>query len=105
MLVPVNGNDLDAAKVKEELDKVYNPVAVDWQVSTDTSNFSASADSLDVTGSGLFSQYTPGMNKLNGAFIKHKGDKFDPSTLYLFVLQNSDDLNATGDMFPETWRG
>ena len=98
VLVPVNGNYLDAGKVKEELDKVYNPVAVDWQVSTDTSNFSASADSLDVTSSGLFSQYTPGMKKLNNAFIKHKGAKFDPSTLYLFVLQWSDKVGATGDM-------
>ena len=39
-----------------------------------------------------------GMKKLNNSFIKHKGDKFDPSALYLFVLQWSYDLNATGDM-------
>src|SRR5450759_1937888 len=98
VLVPVNGNDLDAAKVKEELDNVYLPVAVDWQVSTDTSNFSASADSLDVTGSGLFSQYTPGMKKLNNAFVAHKKTDFDASAIYLFVLQYSDKDGATGDM-------
>jgi hypothetical protein len=86
VLVPVNGNgnDLDAAKVKEELDKVYHPVAVDWQVNTDKSNFEASADSLNVTGSGLFSQYTPGMKKLNNDFIKHIGSSYDPTFLYLF---------------------
>ncbi len=98
VLVPVNGNNLDAGKVKKELDKVYLPMAVDWQVSVDDSNFSASADSLDVTGSGLFSQYTPGMKRLNTEFIIHKGAKYDPSTLYLFVLQYSDRQGATGDM-------
>ena len=98
VLVPVNGNDLDAAKVKEELDNVYLPVAVDWQVSTDNSNFSASADSLDVTRSGLFSQYTPGMKKLNNAFVAHKKTDFDASAIYLFVLQYSDKVGATGDM-------
>lgn len=98
VLVPVNGNDLDAGKVKEELDKVYLSLAVDWQVSTDKSNFSAPADSLDVTGSGLFSQYTPGMKKLNSAFIAHKGKDYDPAALYLFIMITSDDKNATGDM-------
>ena len=98
VLVPVNGNTLDAVKVKAELDKVYLPVAIDWQVSTDDSKFSASAGNLDVTGSGLFSQYTPGMKKLNNAFIVHKGGKYDPSVLYLFLMESSDDKNATGDM-------
>jgi hypothetical protein len=97
MLVPVNGNSLDPAMVKKELDKVYHPVGVDWQVSIDDSDFSATADSLDVTGSGLFSQYTPWMKKLNNAFIAHQKD-YDPSSLYIFILITSDDLNATGDM-------
>ena len=98
MLVPVNGNDIDPVMVKKELDKVYLPVGVDWQVSTDKCPFSASADSLDVTGSGLFSQYTPGMKKLNSAFIAHQKEDYDPSILYLFILITSDDKNATGDM-------
>lgn len=98
VIVPVNGNTLDEAKVKAALDKVYLPVAVDWQVSTDKSDFTASADSLDVTGSGLFSQYTPGMKKLNNAFMAHIGQDYDPSALYLFVLEKSDDKNITGDM-------
>ena len=98
VLVPVSGNTLDAGKVKEELDKVFLPIAVDWQVNIDNSNFSATADSLDVAGSGLFSQYTPGMKRLNNAFISHKGSDFDAAALYLFVLESSDDKNATGDM-------
>jgi Fibronectin type III domain len=98
VIVPVNGNTLDEAKVKAALDKVYLPVAVDWQVSTDKSDFTASADSLDVIGSGLFSQYTPGMKKLNNAFMVHLGQDYDPIALYLFVLEKSDDKNITGDM-------
>jgi predicted chitinase len=98
VIVPVNGNTIDKGKVKAALDEVYLPVAVDWQVSTDTSKFEASGDSLDVTGSGLFSQYTPGMKKLNNAFIIHIGQAYDPAALYLFVLEKSDDRNLTGDM-------
>jgi len=98
VLVPVNGNALDETKVKAALDKVYLPVAVDWQVSTDTSKFKATADSLDVTGSGLFSQYTPGMKKLNNVFMSHIGQDYDPAALYLFVLEKCDDKNITGDM-------
>src|SRR5450759_1922917 len=98
VIVPVNGNNLDKAKVKSALDKVYLPVAVNWQMSTNKSDFTVLADSLDVTGSGLFSQYTPGMKKLNNAFMAHIGQDYDPSALYLFVLEKSDDKNITGDM-------
>jgi len=98
VIVPVNGSTLDEAKVKAALDKVYLPVAVDWQVSTDTSKFKASGDSLDVTGSGLFSQYTPGMKRLNSEFLDHIGQSYDPAALYLFVLEKSEDKNITGDM-------
>ena len=97
ILVPVNGNDIDESGVKEELDKIYKPVGVDWKVSKDE-NFIIEVENLDVSGSGLFSQYTDGMKKLNNAFIEHKGSDFSPSAVYLFILQWSDDPNSTGDM-------
>ncbi len=99
-LVPVNSNgtDIDPVAIKKELDSIYIPVAIDWQVSMDNSQFQASANNLDVTGSNLFSQYTDGMKNLNNAFIAHKKEEFDPSAIYLFLLQHSGDQNTTGDM-------
>jgi hypothetical protein len=104
ILVPVNGNgvNIDPAVIKSELDKVYKPVAVDWQVSrTDNFDDSTVVNNLDVTGSGLFSQYTDGMKQLNNDFIKSKGKNFDQNAIYLFLLQHSstdENEGMTGDM-------
>jgi hypothetical protein len=38
------------------------------------------------------------MKKLNNDFIKHIGSSYDPTVLYLFLLQHSGDHNTTGDM-------
>jgi len=38
------------------------------------------------------------MKKLNNAFVDHKKTDFDASVIYLFVLQYSDKVGATGDM-------
>lgn len=99
VLVPVNDNstDIDTAMVKRELDRIYQPVAIDWKVNLDHSGFTATNVDLDVTGSGLFSQYTEGMKALNNSFLEHKGSSFDESVIYLFLLWRSDD-NITGDM-------
>ncbi len=98
-LVPVNGNGIntDINIIKKELDRIYLPVAVDWQVSLDE-DFNVTIDSLRIAGSGLFSTYTDEMKQLNSAFIFHKEERFDPSTIYLFMLQFSENQSATGDM-------
>lgn len=99
VLVPVNGNgiDISAEDVRQELDNVYRKVAVEWQVSIDE-NFEYQAGDLDITGSGLFNQYTEGMNILNNEFMRQKGESFDPSAIYLFLLDESTDKTVTGDM-------
>ena len=97
VFVPVNGNDIDETRVKEELDKVYHPVGVDWQVSKDES-FDITVGDLNINGSDMFSQYSDEMKTFNNAFIEHKGTDFDPSVVYLFILQWSGTANATGDM-------
>lgn len=98
-LVPVNGNgtNIDPAVVKEELDRIYHKVGVDWEVNLDE-NFETTIDSLDIQDSGLFSMYTEGMKKLNNEFVMSKQQSFDASAVYLFLLQHSDDGVATGDM-------
>lgn len=98
-LVPVNGNgtDIDPAAVKAELDKIYQPVGVEWQVNLDE-DFETTVDSLDINGSGLFSMYTEGMKKLNNEFVMSKEESFNASAVYLFLLRHSEDGMATGDM-------
>jgi hypothetical protein len=100
VLVPVNGNTIDEGKVKDELDKIFIAVGIDWQVSSDESNFESTTDSLNVKGSGLFSMYTSGMQNLNEAFIQHKVGSFDQSAAYLFILETkvNDCSDCLGDM-------
>ncbi len=98
-LVPVNGNMVDDAMVKQYLDKVYLPVAVNWQVSADSSfNYDIPKDKLDVTGSNMFSQYTQAMKDMNAAFIQNRGGSYDPEALYIFIVQYASEENTSGDM-------
>ena len=89
----------DAETVKAELDKIYKPVGIDWQVSMDES-FIYSTDSLNVKGSGLFNMYTSGMRKLNNAFKQSKETNFVQNAVYLFILNTraNDDKTCDGDM-------
>lgn len=99
VLVPVYSNTLDEAAVKEFMDKIYLPVGVNWKISTDPSfDYSLPKEELDVRGSGLFSQYTDGMKKINAAFINHKGSSYDASAIYIFIMQWAEDPTVTGDM-------
>ncbi|MDR1153841.1 MAG: hypothetical protein LBL04_03950 [Bacteroidales bacterium] len=69
-LVAVNGNTLEKGAVKSYLDRVYLPVGVNWQVSETEFDYDMPRDSLDVTGSGMFSRYTPAMKRMNAAFMQ-----------------------------------
>jgi hypothetical protein len=60
------------------------------------SNALPSKDSLDVTGSGMFSRYTPAMKRMNEAFMQQEG--YDPGTLYIFVLNYASSPSVSGDM-------
>jgi hypothetical protein len=95
-LVAVNGNTLEKSAVKSYLDQVYLPVGVNWQVSETEFNYDIPRDSLDVTGSGMFSRYTSARKRMNAAFMQRAD--YDPSTLYIFVLQRASLDNTSGDM-------
>jgi hypothetical protein len=70
---------------------------VNWQVSkTSTFNYNIPKDSLDVTGSGMFSQYTRAMKQMNAAFMQRAD--YDPNSLYIFVMNYASTPNVTGDM-------
>ena len=101
-LVPVNeakGNFTDIAKVKDELNKVYNKVGITVNVSL-TDNFDYTLDSFDVTGSGLFSTRTNDMKAIESAFMATA--QYKENTAYLFIMDISPEVDdnsvALGDM-------
>jgi hypothetical protein len=97
ILVPVNGNEINTTEVKEYLDRVYKPIGVNWQVSkSDDFNYNMPTDSLDVVGSGMFSQYTHAMKAMNAEFMQR--DDYDPSAVHLFVLNYASTSGVSGDM-------
>jgi len=85
-LVPVNGAVLDSKTIEEELKKVYEPLGIDFNLTTkDKFEYEAlKTASLKVEGSGLLSVYTDQMKALNAAFVA-KGD-YDKNTIYLFAI-------------------
>ncbi len=85
-LVPVNGAKLDSTAIARELKKVYEPLGIDFNLTTkDKFEYEAlETASLKVEGSGLLSVYTDQMKALNAAFVA-KGD-CDKNTIYLFAI-------------------
>ena len=101
-LVPVNGakgSFTDIAKVKDELNKVYNKVGITVNVSL-TDNFDYTLDNFDVTGSGLFSTRTNDMKAIESAFMATV--QYKENTAYLFIMDISPEVDdnsvALGDM-------
>jgi len=85
-LVPVNGATLDSKTIAEELKKVYEPLGIDFNLTTkDRFKYKAlETASLKVEGSGLLSVYTDQMKALNAAFVASGG--YDKNTIYLFAI-------------------
>ncbi len=102
-LVPVNGFSLDTKNISALLDDIYRSVGINCQIKVED-NFEDNVWDLDengklqVTGSGLFSRFTPEMKILNGNYTVSKGTDFEKDALYLFMLESSDSLQVTGDM-------
>lgn len=100
VLIPVNGASVDKNKIAQELNAIYNPIGVEWNVQQDV-NFSDNTwdkkgDGLDVDGSGLFSTLTDDMKALNNTYRSKRS--VDKSTIYLFVLSKASQAGVVGDM-------
>ena len=85
-LVPVNDATLDSEVIAAELKKVYEPLGIDFNLTTkDKFKYEAlETASLKVEGSGLLSVYTEQMKALNAAFVAN--GKYDKNTIYLFAI-------------------
>ena len=99
-VVFVNRHEINPTNLKRELDNIFLPVGVDWQVSTD--EFSASFDgNFFERGSGLLSNYNEQMLKLQRAYREARGG-LDRNTNYIFILNHSgdgtNDRNTAGFM-------
>jgi hypothetical protein len=100
-IVPMQASTIDAGKIREGLDAIYNKFGVQWEVEvlepfTDTS-WDEGETGLQTSGSGFFSEYTPEMKALNTAFDQAIG--FDETSAYLFYFDQSSESNdLAGDM-------
>jgi hypothetical protein len=100
-IVPMQASTIDAGKIREGLDAIYNKYGVRWEVEVlepfiDT-DWDEGETGLQTSGSGFFSEYTPEMRALNAAFDQVFG--FDETSAYLFYFdQPSENNDLAGDM-------
>jgi hypothetical protein len=86
----LENDDTEAGKVEDELNQIYNPVGVNWTVSSE--QFTYNADGLFEGGSGILSTYLPNMRTLNAAFKADKAAKglsIDSKAAYLFLVNQA----------------
>ncbi len=101
ILVPVNGTTVDKNSIAQQLNAIYNKIAVEFDVQQDA-NFSDNSwdinndGALQVDGSGLFSTLTDEMEALNNAYRSKR--TVEEKTIYLFVLPKASSSNVVGDM-------
>lgn len=100
VLVPVNGAAVNKDAISSQLDKIYKPVGITFQVTQDKSFDDKSWDlhkdeKLAVSGSGWLSTLTDEMKALNSAYSSARTVQQD--AVYLFVMSGSDSTIA-GDM-------
>ncbi len=102
-LVPVNGTALNEDAVREQLNAIYEPLGIDFDISIeDNFDYTPLQNApLKVEGSGLLSVYTDQMKALNNAFVA--SGNYEDGTIYLLVLPKGADKNGNakgleGDM-------
>ena len=85
-IVSVSGNSINVRQLKSELDSIYFPVGVNWQVEEDTLNYPVTSNFFG-TNSELLSDYNAKMKDLQDAYKASKG--VESHTSYIFILNNS----------------
>jgi len=106
-LVPVNGAKLDSTAIARELKKVYEPLGIDFNLTT-KAKFKYEAletASLKVEGSGLLSVYTEQMKALNRAYVDSLGSAYDATTVYMFALKQGADKSEGKTILGDMPRG
>ncbi len=103
VLVPMDeGLKLDATAIKNQLDAIYRPYGISWNVRIDNVFTDRSWDSdhngLQATGSAFFSVFTAEMQALNSAYTQARGT--DNMSVYLFVFRQAGEGSEAllGDM-------
>lgn len=101
ILVPVNGTTVDKNSIAQQLNTIYNKIAVEFDVQQDENFNDNSWDmnndgALQVDGSGLFSTLTDEMEGLNNAYRNNR--TVEEKTIYLFVLSKASRQDVAGDM-------
>lgn len=101
-VVPVGSARVDANAIASNLNKVYNPIGVTWNVIPAPGidyGWDNGDGKLDLTGAGKNNKYSDEMQKLNVYYITNK--RVDEKTPYLFVFDQEPaggKANVEGDM-------
>lgn len=91
-LVPVGNAVVNKEQISERLNAIYNPIGINWTVSTAQAFTSTEWDTdkdgkLDITGAGKYNQYSSEMKALNLSYLRTAS--VDPSTPYLFIFEKA----------------
>jgi TANFOR domain-containing protein len=101
-IVPVNRDPIDLTNIKAELNKIYGGINVSLDISQDErfNNLSwdiiSNGGKLDITGSSFLTSSSKEMLALNKAYANIRPVK--SHILYLFLLNESNELSVKGDM-------
>jgi hypothetical protein len=103
ILVPVQDDITDISSIQKYLNDLYGKVNIEVLIRTESKFSDESWDitkdgMLDVSGSGLFSQYTSEMKALNRSFASKR--YVDKNKLYLFVMKKPSGSDEIGGDMP-----
>ena len=84
-LVFVNGYTVNTDRIKTELDKIYKPAGINWQVSSDNYTAPSLPNSFFNNESGLLENYNDAMDSLIKDY-KSQAGRLDKDANYLFIL-------------------
>jgi hypothetical protein len=90
VVVQVNNNTINANDLKVALNDIYNPVAVNWTLQTDTLTYSDTENFFEKS-SDILHDYNDKMRSLINYYRVQKGQYYDKKACYLFILNDSGD--------------
>ena len=100
VLVPVKNAQINPSLMQKQLNDIYKPIGVEWEVESALAfndvSWDANNNGLDVKGSGKFSVLTTEMKNLNKAY--RTANSIYKEAIYMFVLDKASDSTVMGDM-------
>ena len=91
VIVQINNNTIDGNNLRIALDRIYNPVGINWTLQLETMQYSDTDNFFD-KNSGLLHAYNDKMRNLIN-YYKAQAEYYDKNACYIFILNDSGDGN------------